>query len=244
MTPLIAGIVVIGALRVAASALAPRTPNPGPSVVMVAGALMLGIDLVRVFLPQPSPALVLEPPFSGDWLVLQGGPSPMVSHHLSAYNQVYALDLLAIEDDRLFREGAEGNGLSRSWEAPLYAPVAGTVRVARGDIPDSDGLNLVKSQEQAAGNVVVIESDAGPYVVLAHLRAGSVLVQEGQRVDVGTPLGKVGNSGNTTLSHLHLQVQTHADVWAPENRSLPFTFSGSARALRRNDRVEGRRPME
>lgn len=240
MTPLIAVLSVVGLLRVGLSLLASRTPRPGPSVVMLAGALMLAVDLGRVYLPGPPAALVIQPPFTGDWVVMQGGPSPMVSHHLAAYNQVYALDLLRLDEGRLFDEGATGNPMSQSWEAPLYAPVAGTVRVARGDLADSEGMQLVNDLALAAGNCVVIQSDDGPFVVLAHLRAGSVLVAEGQRVAAGEPIGKVGNSGNTTLPHLHMQVQTHADLFAPDNRSLPFAFADQGGALRRNDRVTGR----
>ena len=46
-----------------------------------------------------------------------------------------------------------------------------------------------------------------------------------------------GNSGNTTLPHLHLQVQTHADIWDPDNRSVPFGFEPDGRVLARTGRV-------
>ena len=75
--------------------------------------------------------VVLQPPFSGTWVVLQGGRSPLVSHHLSAYNQEYALDLVAMDDaGSLFVEGADpadANGLWFTFDKPYFAPVAGTV---------------------------------------------------------------------------------------------------------------------
>ena len=42
-----------------------------------------------------------------------------------------------------------------------------------------------------------------------------------------------------TLPHLHLQVQTHVDVWDPENLSVPFAFDKDGRAPVRNDRIYG-----
>lgn len=90
-----------------------------------------------------------------------------------------------------------------------------------------------------AGNVVVIELESGHFVVLAHLRQGTLRVGVGERVRKGDPLALVGNSGNTTMPHLHLHVQTHPDLWDPDNRSVPFGFEPDGRVLRRNDRVGG-----
>ncbi len=100
-------------------------------------------------------------------------------------------------------------------------------------------MNFVTDNADAAGNVVVIELDTGLFVVLAHLRQGTLRVGEGDRVRKGDTLALVGNSGNTTLPHLHLQVQTHVDLWNPDNRSVPFAFEPAGRVLGRNDRVDG-----
>ena len=104
---------------------------------------------------------------------------------------------------------------------------------------DNEGLNLVADTTYATGNHVIIQTDDGHYVVLAHLRQNTIAVTEGQRINRGDLLGKTGNSGNTTMPHLHFQVQTHRDLWDPDNRSVPFTFSGGI-THRRNDRIHGR----
>ena len=237
LTPYIAGVAVLALLRVGASAFPSTTPNPGPSVVAGLGALMLLMDLGVAFWPTAAPVVRLQPPFSGEWIVLQGGHSPMQSHHTAAYNQLHALDLVRVLDGKIFVEGGEGNALASSWEAPLLAPVAGRVVVARDTMEDSVGMNLVARQEDAVGNVIIIETDTGHFVLLAHLRHGSLQVAEGDVVTAGQPIAKAGNSGNTTISHLHLQVQTHVDIWDPDNRSVPFAFGPEGRTLRRNDRV-------
>ncbi|WP_419949150.1 hypothetical protein [Candidatus Palauibacter sp.] len=41
----------------------------------------------------------------------------------------------------------------------------------------------------------------------------------------------------TTMPHLHLQVQTHVDLWDPDDRSVPFGSEPGGRVLARNDRV-------
>ncbi|MCY4399387.1 MAG: M23 family metallopeptidase [Gemmatimonadetes bacterium] len=243
MTPLIAGLVVVSVLRVAASFLVSRRTNPGPALVMAAGALVLAFDLGRAVLGgrfgKGAAAVVqIAPPFDGEWLVLQGGPSPLQSHHLVAYNQQFALDLVRLGDGAIFTDET-GNAGVHSWEQPLQSPADGTVVVARDGMEDSEGVNLVSDRADAAGNVIVIELDSGHFVVLAHLRHGTLQVSEGDRVRKGDPLALVGNSGNTTMSHLHLQVQTHSDLWDPDNRSLPFAFEPEGRVLARNDRVGG-----
>jgi len=243
MTPVIAVVVGIAVLRVAASFVAPRRTNAGPTFVMVAGALVLAFDLGRAFAggafrDGSADVVQLAPPFEGEWLVLQGGSSPLQSHHLSAYNQRFALDLVRLDNGRIFTDET-GNASVYSWEQPLSSPADGTVVIAEDRMEDSDGANFVTDPADAAGNVVVIELDTGHFVVLAHLRHGTVQVSEGDRVRTGDPLGLVGNSGNTTMPHLHLHVQTHRDLWDPENRSVPFTFEPGGRVLARNDRVVG-----
>jgi murein DD-endopeptidase MepM/ murein hydrolase activator NlpD len=44
--------------------------------------------------------------------------------------------------------------------------------------------------------------------MMAHLSPGTIQVKVGDHVTSGQPLAKVGNSGNTTEPHLHIQAQT------------------------------------
>ena len=102
---------------------------------------------------------------------------------------------------------------------------------------DSEGANFVTDPADAAGNVIVIELDTGSLRRPCAPSARTLRVREGDQVRKGDPLGLVGNSGNTTMSHLHLQVQTHLDLWDPDNRSVPVAFEPDGRVLARNDRV-------
>ena len=243
MTPLIAVMAGAAVLRVAASLLPPRRTNAGPTLVMATGAAVLAFDLGRAFMGAPAAVVQLAPPFEGEWLVLQGGRSPLQNHHLAAYNQRFALDLARLDEGRMFGGGA-GNAAVHSWEQPLRSPADGTVVFTRGDMEDAGGPNVVSEAADAAGNAIVIELDSGRFVLLAHLRRGTLRVRAGDRVRQGDLLARVGNSGNTTMPHLHLQVQTHRDLWHADNRSLPFAFAPGRRALARNDRIHGAPPPD
>lgn len=237
LTPFVIVTAGVAVLRAAASLVPSRRTNAGPTLVMAAGAAVLAFDLGRAFVGEPEAVVRLAPPFENEWLVIQGGRSPLQNHHLAAYNQGFALDLVRLNEGRIFGDG-EGNAAAHSWEQPLLSPADGVVVFTRGDLEDAEGSNAASEAADAAGNVIVIELDAGHFVVLAHLRRGTLKVREGDRVRQGDPLARVGNSGNTTMPHLHLQVQTHRDLWHPDNRSVPFAFAPGRRALARNDRIQ------
>lgn len=73
------------------------------------------------------------------------------------------------------------------------------------------------------GNHVVVAHDDGTAAVYAHLRRGSAAVRTGQRVGVGELLGRVGNTGNTSLPHLHAQPMDRTDVESAAG--LPLVWS-------------------
>jgi murein DD-endopeptidase MepM/ murein hydrolase activator NlpD len=74
---------------------------------------------------------------------------------------------------------------------PVHAPNAGRVVVAR---------NLY-----FAGNSVVIDHGAGLFSQLAHL--SEMDVAEGDRVEAGQVVGRVGATGRVTGPHLHWAVR-------------------------------------
>jgi len=97
---------------------------------------------------------------------------------------------------------------------PIVAARAGTVVKIRngqgGRLPDP------------AGNHVRVAHDDGTHSAYLHLSRGSVQVKPGQRVEIGTLLGKSGNTGRSTGPHLHFVVQKS---YGGSMLSIPFRFS-------------------
>lgn len=239
---IIAVLGALGVFRIAISFITPLQSYTPVTVVMVlAGAVML-VDLGRTVFRVPA-VVEIAVPFQGEWLVAQGGSSPLQNHHLAAFNQHFAVDLVRLDNGYIYDGSGDtdGNAAVYGWEQPLRSPVNGHVVFARDDMEDAEGVGTVTTATDSAGNAVVIELESGLYVVLAHLRHESLQVDTGDLVRTGDFLAQVGNSGNTTLPHLHLQVQTHVDMWHPDNRSVPFAFETDGRVPVRNDRVSGMR---
>ncbi|GGM14041.1 M23 family metallopeptidase [Pseudomonas asuensis] len=73
-----------------------------------------------------------------------------------------------------------------------------------------------------SGNFVRIQHDDGTQSAYLHLKRGSVVVREGQKVETGTPLAQSGNTGRSTGPHLHFVVQQgEGDSLV----SIPFRFA-------------------
>lgn len=196
--------------------------------------------------------LDLDFPFTGRWLVRNSPANRVPSHGTSLFASSYAIDFVPLD--------AAGRGTPlglrallrpqspeqfRGFGRPLLAPVGGLVVSAHAAEPDhhahrglpSLGYGLGQRRRAAAGwpalagNHVLIEQ-AGVVVALCHLRWGSLLVEPGQRVEAGDPVGLCGNSGNSTEPHVHLQAFDHPDP--VRARAVPVTFAG---ALPRNGQV-------
>jgi murein DD-endopeptidase MepM/ murein hydrolase activator NlpD len=72
-------------------------------------------------------------------------------------------------------------------------------------------------QKGGAGHYVVVGGDDGRDYVFMHLQDGSVLVQKGQAVTAGQPLGAVGSTGASDGPHLHFEIWP--DGWYAEGSS-------------------------
>jgi hypothetical protein len=62
------------------------------------------------------------------------------------------------------------------------------------------------------------------YVVLGHMKKGSVVVAVDQEVKTGQLIGHVGNSGNSSEPHLHMHVQDGPAL--KQGLSVPFLVDG------------------
>jgi hypothetical protein len=194
----------------------------------------------------PDGAVELEFPFrEGVFEVVQGGSRPMMNGHMAVRDmplfrgQTWALDIVQL--DRIGRRarGIYPRDLERYqiFGTPVVAPCAGRITAAENERPDFQPPDREPDIADAPGNFVQIACEEGFYVLLAHLRQGSLIVTVGDSVTVGDVLGTIGNSGNTTEPHLHINAQSGSgDEFFLDADPLPIVFRGHG-FLKRNDRV-------
>lgn len=193
------------------------------------------------------PAFVVQYPLHGNFRARNSPARRVPSHGTHLMGTTYAIDLIPV--DARGRSAARNWRSALATEAPqtflgfgasVLAPISGTVVIAHDGEEDhrarrsqlsrlpyalSQGSRLRAGPAAIAGNHVVIAAgEPGPYVLLAHLRSGSVGVQAGAHVDVGQVLAQCGNSGNTTQPHVHLQA-TNSTQWSSA-LGLPIAFDG------------------
>jgi Peptidase family M23 len=111
------------------------------------------------------------------------------------------------------REGHvhHGHDLAAAEGTPIVAPRGGLIKT-------------VAFQAGGAGNYAVLDGRSEPRdYVLMHMRTGSVVVREGQRVRTGQRIGDVGATGEASGPHLHFEIWL--GPWSAGGRAvdpLPF----------------------
>jgi len=202
--------------------------------------------------PAPEP-VVLRVPFEGLWVVSQGHTCS-TNHRTGKFGGEFAWDFAAIGPG-----GTEGPAYRKSrlnrdaygFGQAILAPAAGRVVTVVADVADNDGLesyprrSLLETLERPEwifGNFVVLDVGDGAFVLLGHLRRGSVAVAPGQLVVAGERIGECGNSGNARTPHLHVQVMDRADPTHPDVRGLPGLLTNYLELSPGDDGTQGRAP--
>lgn len=190
--------------------------------------------------------IVLSLPFEGRWLAANSPARRIPSHGTDLMGGRYAIDFIGVDhrhrvaDRRDWRTLLATEPVERffAYGRPVLAPADGVVvglhdgesdHVARRSqvalVPYALGqaARLRRGAAALAGNHLIIAlRHSGAFVVLAHLRAGSMRVAVGDEVMVGQHVADCGNSGNSTSPHVHLQVMDRPD--APSARGVPMAF--------------------
>lgn len=149
-----------------------------------------------------SPKVVVRFPLNERALVGWGGDRVETNYHVIKPNERWAYDILIppaeVKSSKLEEYGIYGTD--------VMAPASGTVVSINNDekdlVPGSDDF------QSMAGNHIYLRLDeTGTFLILAHLKKGSIKVREGQRVNEGEFLAQVGNSGSSSEPHLHIHHQ-------------------------------------
>lgn len=182
---------------------------------------------------------------AGTYLVVNGGGNALVSSHRATLGpeprfrpwrgQSHGVDLVKLGTAGLRASGILPRDPARyeSFGDPVHAPCNGfAARVVDGVL---DQPVPEMNREAMAGNHVILDCN-GIWIVLAHLRRGSVRVRTGERIESGHVIGEVGNSGNSNEPHLHIHAQRPGTADAPlGGEPLPIRFDG--RYYVRNQRI-------
>ena len=187
----------------------------------------------------------LSYPFTGRWMVQNSPANRVPSHGTARLATSYAIDFVPVDESgrtapitlaSIMRP--EPPERFPGFGRPLLSPVAGTVIAAHDSDPDhpayrglpSLGYALTQQRRVAAGWPALAGNhallDAGRVIVaLCHLQQGSLEVQAGQQVQLGTRLARCGNSGNSTEPHVHVQALSTSEI--SRAHAVPVTFQGS-----------------
>ncbi len=181
-------------------------------------------------------------PLAGRWVAI-GTPS-LVSHHRWGALQEFAFDFVKIGEGNKSHSG-KGDKLEQyyAYGEPVFSIGDGVVVSTMNEMTESDQnlkqvtetseeflsrtmMNqqklLQKGFKYTTGNYVIIEHSNNEYSYYLHLKPGSVMLKEGDRVKKGQPIGNIGHSGNSTEPHLHFHLSNSAVI--DYSRSIPVQF--------------------
>ncbi len=183
--------------------------------------------------------VVIGPPMRGkNWVAVNGCCT--VSSHRGAIigidqkllaSERYAIDYIQSDDQGHVVLPNESTRLKDypAYGKPILSVANGKVVKVVDGYPDvKPGVNDPDlTLKDAGGNHVIVDIGGGRYAFYAHLKPGSITVEEGDHVRRGQPLGRLGNSGYSGLPHLHFHVM---DAPSPlgADHNLPYVFDSFA----------------
>ncbi|GHJ48921.1 hypothetical protein Cs7R123_62630 [Catellatospora sp. TT07R-123] len=130
--------------------------------------------------------------------------------------QIYAHDVGVVAWDGAtwskLLPGGDGtkNEHYRAWDLPVRAVADGTVLMCNdGTMPDNPapGALPTPTPKPVGGNNVWVQHTDGTVTWYTHLRQGTMTVVPGQMVFAGMELGRLGDSGNASEPHIHLEAR-------------------------------------
>lgn len=197
-----------------------------------------------------SDPVVVDFPLRGEWCATNTPAERVPSHGTDYFGQRYAYDFVRMDETCTWSYPGNARILLRHfttglpastfycWDEPVHAAFPGRVAAAGDGWPDrtwvqalwelirvsfAPPINSPEDHRPLAGNFVILEGD-GVFAFYGHLRSGSVGVGPGDEVAAGRIIGNVGNSGNSTMPHLHFHLMNGADPLLA--KGVPCAFRG------------------
>ncbi|MEE2566264.1 M23 family metallopeptidase [Hyphobacterium marinum] len=107
-------------------------------------------------------------------------------------------DCAVVGDNGTRRDGASSNADYYSWRQPVLAPFDGEV-VATNTNPVTNEPGTLGSPP---ASFIILRRADGVMVMIGHVR--EVVVSEGDEVEAGQYMARIGNNGMSTSPHIHI----------------------------------------
>ncbi len=175
----------------------------------------------------PNPTAGYRLPVAGRWRVAR-------THYAMnpGTDQAFAVDLIV---DGATPEQTAGHANSEypSYGRPILADGYGVIANAVDGVAD----NAVPTQngKQPYGNFIVIDHLNGEFSLYAHLIPGSLRVHTGDPVAMGQTVASCGNTGFSTMPHLHYQIMDNATQSQAKGipiHHMPYLKNGALTTVR------------
>lgn len=164
----------------------------------------------------------IRPPFSGTWKAVNAARNKS-NPHFANLNQRFAVDWLKVDATGSSHKGGGEELVDYYCYADEALAVADSIVALVVDGVPEHGIGALRDLYNVAGNQVVLDLGSGEFAFYAHLIPGETTVKVGERVLAGRPIGKVGNSGNSSEPHLHFQIMDKTRLI--EAAAIPLRFS-------------------
>jgi murein DD-endopeptidase MepM/ murein hydrolase activator NlpD len=193
-------------------------------------------------------AVVVAFPLRGEgWVAVNSPADRIPSHGTNLLAQRYAYDFIKVDDRRQLHYHPTGwlrtfllgvpTRECYAWGEPVHAPFDGVIVRAVDGFAERHRVHPVREAALAVwngltfsparlpgilGNHVILRG-GDAFAAFVHLAPGSLSVREGQAVEIGEVIGRVGHTGNSTTPHLHFQLMDAADPLVA--RPVPCGFT-------------------
>ena len=175
---------------------------------------------------------VIGPPVAGSNWFAAGAPSNDSHHRVqllifdgrAQISSRYGIDWGQMEDGATFSGDELDNRSYHAFGEEVLAVADGTVVSVKDGFPNNVPRTAagfrpavpLTTSEAHIGNAIVIDLGGERFALYAHLQAGSLRVKEGDHVQRGQMLARIGSSGDSRQPHLHFHVATTPNGFAAE----------------------------
>lgn len=221
-----------------------KSASIGQSLLLIIGLLNALVVLLRipgVYWHQPPAEAAVEIEFplrGGVYSISHGGASTTLNYHYAYPNQTYAIDIVKLNAWGMRKKTISTPSKPEEYEIygePVYSPVDGTVIKTIDGKSDELKDVLTLDQDEIANMVVIAHEDV--YIMLLHLREGSIRVKEGDTVKKGQWIASVGNSGISSEPHLHVHALKGLEESNEGLTGSPIPLLVDGVFLKRNDLI-------